>query len=73
MIKFLEKFLIVIIATIFITDDKASVLLINIVIIGYASCSFFLKPYKTKLLNRLDLLTNIVCFINFYFVMMSFD
>ena len=54
-------------------DIKNRALSINLAILFYGLLSYYIKPYKTKMLNKLDLLTTAACFFSIYFGLMAVD
>jgi len=61
----MEKLLIVLISVFFLQDLKAKALLISSILLVYGVSVFFMQPYRTDILNRLDLFTTSILFVSF--------
>jgi len=61
----MEKLLIVMISVFFLQDLKAKAILISSILLVYGVSVFFMQPYRTDILNRLDLFTTSILFVSF--------
>jgi hypothetical protein len=61
----MEKLLIVLISVFFLQDLKAKAILISSILLVYGVSVFFMQPYRTDILNRLDLFTTSILFVSF--------
>lgn len=72
-IRYMEKLLIVMISVFFLQDLKAKALLISSILLVYGVSVFFMQPYKTDILNRLELFTTSVLFVSFQLALLAYE
>ncbi|KAL4449826.1 hypothetical protein ABPG74_008199 [Tetrahymena malaccensis] len=72
-VKYTQKLTIMLISVYFSQDIKTKALLINFILIIYGTTVFFVKPFRTEILNRLDIFTTLIIFLSVHLGLMAYE
>ncbi|KAL4501592.1 hypothetical protein ABPG72_018643 [Tetrahymena utriculariae] len=72
-VKYTQKLTIMLISVYFSQDIKTKALLINLILIIYGTTVFYVKPFRTEILNRLDIFTTLIIFLSIHLGLMAYE